>query len=258
MRVKIRGEITPQRLAEAFELALSELQAASPGAKVYGANLYLSPFDADGLEFELADAHGNEVMIDVAAPAGTLVKPGLSAEAQVRIDQTRETSRQQKAKDRVTRDNLLAERDRMERRRMEHREKAEAAYRGLNKLTEELLTSQPEHFIAELNETVRSTWESLKPTEPHGAKKGELKPMPVFSVFDGRLLMMNSAWKNARSLVNPVGNLKNHEITPIWSFNAWAVATAGFLRVMERLNGSLPEEILGPNMAIMPIIKPSA
>lgn len=49
MRIKIKGEITAERLAEALHAAAEKYEAVRPGHKVYGANLYLTAFDADGL-----------------------------------------------------------------------------------------------------------------------------------------------------------------------------------------------------------------
>ncbi|WP_341649903.1 hypothetical protein [Thauera humireducens] len=53
MRIKIKGEITAERLAEALHAAAEKYEAVRPGHKVYGANLYLTAFDADGLPFDL-------------------------------------------------------------------------------------------------------------------------------------------------------------------------------------------------------------
>lgn len=41
MRIKIKGEITAERLAEALHAAAEKYEAVRPGHKVYGANLYL-------------------------------------------------------------------------------------------------------------------------------------------------------------------------------------------------------------------------
>lgn len=45
MRIKIKGEITAERLAEALHAAAEKYEAVRPGHKVYGANLYLTAFD---------------------------------------------------------------------------------------------------------------------------------------------------------------------------------------------------------------------
>nr|WBU75824.1 hypothetical protein PGH06_25715 [Citrobacter braakii] len=39
MRIKIKGEITAERLAEALHAAAEKYEAVRPGHKVYGANL---------------------------------------------------------------------------------------------------------------------------------------------------------------------------------------------------------------------------
>lgn len=69
MRVKIKGEITSERLAEAPQAATAQFEAVRPGCKVYGANLYLTAYDADGLPFDLADHRGEPLWINIAGKA---------------------------------------------------------------------------------------------------------------------------------------------------------------------------------------------
>jgi hypothetical protein len=80
MRIKIKGEITAERLAEALHAAAEKYEAVRPGHKVYGANLYLTAFDADGLPFDLVDHRGEPLSITIEAKSGELVKPALTAE----------------------------------------------------------------------------------------------------------------------------------------------------------------------------------
>ena len=248
MRLKIKGEITPEHLAEALGKAMSHLESVVPGAKFYGANLYLTPYDADGMPFDLGDGRGNSLIISIPAPPGTLAKPALSAEAEQRQSIARESQRQLELEANARRRQREAEHEQQYQLKLSRMQKARKAYDALNELTTTLLASRPEQLAAGLNEAIHSTWASLKPVEPNGAKKGEPKPLPVFLIQEGKLQLTTSAWKNPRLLPNPVGGIKNMDITPIWAHNAWLVATAAFLKVLERLNGSLPEEILGDHL----------
>ncbi|MBD3828842.1 MAG: OfxX fusion product, partial [Stenotrophomonas sp.] len=67
MRIKIKGEITAERLAEALRAASEEYEAVRPGHRVYGANLYITAFDADSLPFDLVDHHGEPLSITIEA-----------------------------------------------------------------------------------------------------------------------------------------------------------------------------------------------
>ena len=79
LRIKIKGEITAERLAEALARSSRKYEAVRPGHKVYGANLYLTAFDADGLPFDLVDHRGEPLSITIEAKSGELVKPALTA-----------------------------------------------------------------------------------------------------------------------------------------------------------------------------------
>lgn len=94
MRLKIKGEVTAERLVEAFATAVKRLQQSVPDAKFYAANVYLTAYDADGQAFDLVDGSGNSLIINFAAPPGTIVKPALSAEAEQRREEARQQQRE--------------------------------------------------------------------------------------------------------------------------------------------------------------------
>lgn len=251
MRLKIKGEITPEQLVKAFEMAMKELEAAVPGGKFYGANLYLTPYTSDGELLKAFNENDVPKLLTVPAQPGTNVKPALTAEAQQRRDSALDAKRQREAQ--------IAERDRME--VAEHARKrqiqavqlakAQTAFNALNELTSKLLASEPERLIDGLNESIRASWHNQKPKEPHGPRKGELKPVPEFSIVDGKLSLFTASWKSPRLLFNPVGSLSRNlnTLAPVWTHSAWMVAIDGFLNVMRYLNGSLPEDIFGEHMS---------
>ena len=95
MRIKIKGEITAESLAEALHAAAEKYEAVRPGHKVYGANLYLTAFDADGLPFDLVDHRGEPLSITIEAKSGELVKPALTAEGEAHRQKAKEEARRQ-------------------------------------------------------------------------------------------------------------------------------------------------------------------
>ncbi|MDM4791797.1 OfxX fusion product [Pseudomonas aeruginosa] len=184
MRIKIKGEITAERLAEALHAAAEKYEAVRPGHKVYGANLYLTAFDADGLPFDLVDHRGEPLSITIEAKSGELVKPALTAEGEARRQKAKEEARRQaeeaeaeaQRRHRQTLDEYEQERQKRRKKEAEARKQFEDA----NAITAELLKTMPERFIDELNKTVQGVWDDLKPTETQGKKKGQPKALPVF------------------------------------------------------------------------------
>lgn len=255
MKLKIKGEITPEQLVRAFEVAIKELEAAVPGGKFYGANLYLTPYAPDGELLQVSDEHGSPAALIVPAQPGTNVKPALSAEAQQRRDDAREAERQREAQVAERDRKVVAEHNRKRQIQAVQLANARKAFIALNELTSKLLASEPEGLIDGLNEAIRASWQNLKPKEPHGPRKGELKPVPEFSIADGKLSLFTASWKNPRPLFNPVGtlSLNLNTLAPVWTHSAWMIAVDGFLKVMAHLNGSMPLEIFGEHL---PLRKP--
>ena len=85
MRVKIEGRITVERLAQALQEAAKIYERACPGHAIYGANLYLNAYRADGLQFGGGDPdlrHGflpcDPVATEVASHASEAARIGLT------------------------------------------------------------------------------------------------------------------------------------------------------------------------------------
>jgi len=251
VRLRIKGEITPERLVEAYAKALEKIHAVRPGAKIYGANLYLTPFDADGMAFDLADDRGNSLIMNISAPPGTVVKPALSAEAEQRREAAREDERQRDARANELQRQHEAEMDRRYQLRAALEAKAKKSHLALNSVTDALLASAPERLAEELNRVIRFNWESFQPTEPNGPNKGEPKPMPVFSLLEGRLQLSTKSWKQPKIVPNPVGSLKGSLIAPMWTYAAWVASTVAFVKVLEQLSGSLPDDIPGDHLPVL-------
>ena len=92
-----QGNINTVNHAEAtlIRAAAEKYEAVRPGHKVYGANLYLTAFDADGLPFDLVDHRGEPLSITIEAKSGELVKPALTAEGEARRQKAKEEARRQ-------------------------------------------------------------------------------------------------------------------------------------------------------------------
>jgi nucleoid-associated protein YgaU len=248
VRLKIKGEITREQLVKAFEMATEALEGDVPGAKFYGANLYLVPYHPDGERLKALDEHGSAGFLTVPAQPGTNMRPALSAEAQQRRDAAREAKRQ--------RENQVAERDRQELAEYNRKRqiqavqiaKARIAFSALNELTSKLLASEPQVLVDGFNEAIRVSWHSHAPKEPHGPRKGELKPLPEFSIVDGKLSLYAASWKSPRLLLNPIGSLNSNLIAPVWTHDAWLVSVGSFLKIMREVGGTLPEDIFGDHL----------
>ena len=243
MRLKIEGEITPERLARAVEIALEHLASADPDAKFYGANLYLNSYGDDGEAFDVVDDHQRPIMLRISSPAGGRVRPPLSAEAKQHRKNVREAKQHRELEIAELRRQQDAERQRKRQIEAAQAAKAQVALDALNVLTSRLLVSEPKALIDGFNGAIRASWHAQQPKETYGPRKGEPKPLPVFSTADGTLVLSTSAWKNPRWLRNAVGTPREGLIAPIWTYTAWITAVNGFLRIMESLGGSLSEEI---------------
>lgn len=232
MRVRINGEITVERLVEALVTASEKLEEVRPGCKIYGANLYLTAFDADGVPFDLVDHRGESLIITLATPSGQLVRPALTAEGQARKDMRRaEVERrriEEEEKDRA----LRAE---QERRYEERRASAQAVmerYELLNNRTEQLMQASPEDFVQTLNNIVQAVWQELSPVEPSGKKKGQPRPQPTYQAGGDGLSVSVSTRKSPLQIQNPVILYKRGSMVPIWSNDAWTEVASRVLEFM--------------------------
>lgn len=250
MRIKIKGEITAERLAEALHKASEKYEAVRPGHKIYGANLYLTAFDADGLPFDLADHRGEPLAITIDAKSGELVKPALTAEGEQRRQQAKEEAKRLEAEaEAKAAEHHRKTFDEYERERQKRREKeaqARQQFEDVNAITASLLETMPKRFVDELNKTVQGVWDDLKPVEPSGKKKGQPKPLPIFQIHAGGLVLAVDTWKNPRQLRNPICTLQQGEIAPLWMHDAWLEAMKRIVALLEELSESTADAREGP------------
>jgi len=232
MRSKIDGEITAERLAEALKFATKKFPYDAQ-VRFYGANLYLAAFNAEGLPLELVDQHGQEVMIKIVAPSGTLVRPALTAEGVERRRQAKETAAARRAEEE-------AEFQRQEAQVLEQRRQYQAksdlakrTWEAANAITSQQIKTRAEEFVAELNTIVHSVWCEMKPVEPVGKRKDEPKPLPVFSMREGMLMLDVSTWKTPRQVQNPIYSSRSYDrLHRFWAHPAWAEACTRIEKMM--------------------------
>ncbi|MEG0869806.1 MAG: OfxX fusion product [Hafnia sp.] len=241
MRIKIKGEITAERLAQALQVASEKFEAARPGAKIYGANIYISAFDADGLPFDLVDHYGKSLEITIKAEPGELVKPALTAEGenrrQAEQDKFNQEQEEAEARSKKHMEQIQQMRDEREKREAEDTQ----AFTKINTLTAKFLEAMPEHFIIELNNTVKEVWDALKPAETKGKNKGQPRAMPVFKTASGSLVLSTDTWKNPRVVRNPICTLTYDGLTGYWKHDAWREVMAKIGALLEKLSGITPE-----------------
>ena len=246
MRIKIKGEITAERLAEALHAAAEKYEAVRPGHKVYGANLYLTAFDADGLPFDLADHRGEPLSITIAAKSGELVKPSLTAEGEARRQKYKEEARKAEAEAQRRHRQALDEYEQERQKRLKKEAEARKQFEDANATTAELLKTMPERFIEELNGAVQAAWQKYQPITKQGAKKGQPLPLPTFSKHADGLLLSVENWKNPRRVLNPICTFQHGEITPLWAHDAWSEAMRRIVDLLDTLTAAPADALESP------------
>lgn len=232
MRVKIKGEITASRLEKAFQKAVEKYEAVRPGAKIYGANLYLTAYDADGLPFDLADQRGESLFITIEADSGEIVKPALTAEGEWRRQQAHQAKEEACAAAERLEKETLEKYAKIKRERQEQEAKARETFKGLNEATAKRIQNDPENFINELNSAIQTAWQKCQPLAKHGTQKGLPLALPTFSLHADGLLLSVKTRTHPRRVLNPICTLQHGEITSFWMHEAWDEATRQIRKVL--------------------------
>lgn len=167
MRVKIEGEVSVERLFEAYQKACEAYGRVMPGFKLYGANLYLNAFNSDGIACELADNMGKPIVISLRLQKGDRLKPERTAEGEAFYQRRREERMLIEREERA-----ITERAEQENRAIRAKLKKEREQYSLaNQITERMLKIKPEFFLKKINEVVEKVWAQLEPREKSGAFK---------------------------------------------------------------------------------------
>lgn len=231
MRVKIQGEITAERLATALEKASEQYEKVRPGFKIYGAYLYLTAFDSDGLPLNVADPHGGLLKITIKAAPGCVVKPALTAEGEAR----RQRSLEDFDADVQA---IVDENRRMWEESQLKYEAARARFDLLNAITSDIL-AKPNDLVNELNLIVQNVWKEKNPIETHGKRRGQPRALPVFRLENGSLFLSMDSWKKPRKVHNPLCTFSYGEPFPHWNHRAW-------LDVHDQISGVLVSYLSDP------------
>lgn len=232
MRIKIEGEVTAERLAQALQAAMDKFPGDTQ-TKFYGANLYLTVFNAEGLPVEVVNARGEPIIIKMPAPAGTLARPALTAEGaelRRRAKEAEEARRAEEAERIRQEDAAFRERQRQLR---AEQAAAKQAWEKVNKITAQQMGARADEFVSELNEIVKGVWAEMAPVEPTGPQKGQPKPMPVFSNDHGLLFLVTPAWKSSKQIYNPVFSSCSDRLKRFWTHAAWDEACKRMQSMMD-------------------------
>lgn len=227
MRVKLSGQITAERLAEALQKTAEKFGDNLGG--FYGGNLYLNAFNKDGEPMEIVDHRGKEIGLSFGVPDGEIFRPALSEAAKVRKAERAEEKNQQEEAWLKRQEQQQREFD--ERRRVA-REK-EALEQALNKQTTCFIQEDAAGFLNAMNEIIHGVWAEMNPICPSGKDKGNPRPLPWFEVVDGVLLLhRNATGKSYFKVGNPVAKLQYGELEPHWKNEAWRKVAGGIQELM--------------------------
>jgi hypothetical protein len=241
MRIKIIGEVTEARLAEALQKALEQYQEARPGAKIYGANLYLRAFDESGEEFDLETAEGQPTKITLKPRKGTMVRPGRSAEVELkRLERKERRAEEKKAEEERWKEHNRQLHERLDRAEKK-RDELNAGIQNANAITSLLVELMPERFCTEINACIKAAWEEINPVKPHGESKGKPVEMPYVVANGGCLMLTSPALKTPRLIKNPlwtkaaVGFQGEGKLETYWANPAWMLAVKKMSCCMDAL-----------------------
>jgi len=260
MRIKIEGEITAERLAEALERLLEKLDdIPNKTFSVIGANIYFNVFDETGTQIEIKTKEPRGPLITMAAPRQGIIRPALTAEAVI-ARELREAERaaeavaiaakikahkelqksirdKEIAYDRAVRARWSDWHDRL----MVHHDAAKALLETLNARSAFLITFQPD-YVDQLNAIVDDVWQELSPINLNNPNKGKPQLKPVYMLVFNRLTVGSPEAKTSRTLKNPVATTVNSskiqgDVTPpfLWRNPAWEEASRRIYAMIARL-----------------------
>ena len=225
MRVKIEGEVSVERLFEAYQKACEAYGRVMPGFKLYGANLYLNAFNSDGIACELADNMGKPIVISLRLQKGDRLKPERTDEGEAFYNRRREEKMLIEREERA-----ITERAEQENRAIRAKLKKEIEQYSLaNKITERMLKTKPEFFLKKINEVVEKVWAQLEPRE----KSGAFKAMPIFTGGVDGLMIHVTTWKEPKRLSNPIYRLQYQRRVTLWTNEVWLEAVNGIQTLLD-------------------------
>ena len=219
MRIKILGEVTPDRLLEAFEVASAKIGSVSEGAKVFGANLYLTSFDSDGIPFDLGDENGNSLIFTLPAKEATLNKPEITAIGRKRLDDMEKSKAMDKEQDaqRMLKDSE----DWRKKKEVRHAQikKNEERFESRAVYTDYLFWRAKDKLLSGLNMLIERVWSEQKPID----NVGQPIPPPRFLCHNEKLCVISPKWKSKTPMPMPCPGwaLRMGDIVPYWSNQAW-------------------------------------
>jgi hypothetical protein len=252
MRIKIDGELTPERLQRAlFE---AEAHVGENFGAFYNVNIYLTPYSVKGKSMPTKDSAGNDLIVHIPAIDGVGVQIShlspSDRESLLRIkreeiaDEARSASERRKSQE-VVAAAQRTEEDRARRAASEAQERlvdrylaernlveasSKAAFsRGVEHFNSLMTTISPGLIVAELNAVIGKVWSELVPKYPHGAKKGSVRSKPFFVVWPagGIALMRGGDSKAVTKQDLPLGLIDSRgRASTMWQYIEWKEAVS--------------------------------
>ena len=222
-------------MAQALQEAAKIYERACPGHAIYGANLYLNAYRADGLQFGIASEKDKtkEMMITMKAPPGDLIKPALTSEAKASREAA--VQKQKEKQEAYERANAIRQQEFWEQARKfeEHEAKIKAHLRSANVITEHLIEWKPEEFINGVNRAIQDAWKKVNPVHAGGSRKGQTIAMPVAFHEDGVLFFASPDLKNPMKPGNPLWKRDRDKLITLWANEGWKSAQEDMHKVLE-------------------------
>ncbi|WP_326430460.1 hypothetical protein VQ574_21145 (plasmid) [Stutzerimonas frequens] len=232
MRIKILGEVTPESICAAIEVARSKYLSAGVSVQFNNANLYLSAINENGEPIDLVDDENNSLVVTLHTPHGFLSKATTNGESKGKHETESHAPSIHAGSSSVEHDELhamLCEHQLNYKKNME-------AFNRADEVTRRLIEVVPDQFAQMLNDEVAASWNLHQPVEPHGPNKGQPKSMPWFEIKESNLYVHSHTMRKPLKISNPIGRFDPHTVfSPTWSNPAWKYAVERFLPQMLEL-----------------------
>lgn len=241
MRIKIFGQITADRLAEALAAASNKFTDSEgfPLLSFYGANLYLTAYDQDGQPVELQDNYGKDISITLPTNPGEPNRPSLSDNAMAQSASQKEEDKRLEEAERIQAEERKKKRDVEFLARQKIIDANTAAIQTYDDVTRSMIEADPVGTISLFNSTIDAVWQDMKPVYPNGKGKGQPRIKPKFELMGAAnqlMLHRDDTGVHYTKVKNPVCKLSNNRVTAYWENEAWTKVSS---LLFEEINKSV-------------------
>lgn len=245
MRIKIAGQLTPERLAEAIEHLNTTFKAqfGDDFAGFFGGNLYVQGFLKDGRSCEI-QSRGKEVVLSLRLPPGEIARPALSESVKAEREALRQAEAarakaEQKRQDQMRRelDERVAEERALRKQAMADQDKREQKFKSV-------VEKFGDAVIDDCNAVIKAVWDEHQPVWPNGPKKGQVRATPYLQMIDGFVFLYSgTTLDRGRKIKTPISSRSSHaDVRTFWQYPEWKdVAVPALSRVIERYANQLTD-----------------